>query len=60
MVATNIAILGKAAGKASGHTFAAIGIGCVMVGTVMFFGALIYQSVKNTESAQDYSKTVAK
>lgn len=58
-VANNIAILGKAAGKASGHIYAVIGIGTVMVGTLMFFGALIYQNVKNNNSADNLTKMAA-
>lgn len=60
MVANNIAVLGKAAGKASGHIYAVIGIGTVMVGTLMFFGALICQSVKNNSSDQNFAKQTAK
>lgn len=57
--ANNITLMGKAA-KATGHTYAVIGIGTLMVGTVMFLGALIYQGVKNNESAQDSAKIAAK
>lgn len=60
MVAFNLPVLGKALGKASGHTYAVVGVGTVIVGTLMFFGALIYQSVKNNESAQNFSKAAAK
>lgn len=49
VVANNLTVLGKGA-KAAGHPYAVIGIGTVMVGTLMFFGALIYQSVKNNNS----------
>lgn len=60
MVANNLALLGKAAAKASGHTYAVIGVGTVMVGTLMFFGALIYQSVKDNNSAENFTKVTAK
>jgi hypothetical protein len=61
MVAKNLAVLGGPAAKASGHTYAVIGIGGALAGTAMFFIALIYQAMKSNEvSAQDSFKSIAK
>lgn len=58
-VANNLLILGPGA-KATGHIYAAIGIGTLIVGTVMFLIGLIYQAVKNNEGVQDSYKAAAK
>jgi len=58
-VANNLTVVGKAA-KAGAHPIAVVGIGTLMVGTVAFFAALIFQNFKDTDSAQDYSKGIAK
>jgi hypothetical protein len=61
MVANNLSVLGGPAAKASGHTYAVIGIGGALAGTAMFFIALIYQAMKSNEvSAQDSFKSIAK
>lgn len=59
-VANNLPMLGKAAGKATGHTAAVIGVGFTIVGTLMFFAALIYQAMKNSEAAEASYKAAAK
>ncbi|AHF08697.1 hypothetical protein [Desulfitobacterium metallireducens] len=60
MVASNLGTLGGPAAKASGHIYAVIGVGTVVVGTAMFLVALIYQAMKNNEASEGSYKATAK
>lgn len=59
-VANNLPVVGKGLAKATGHTAAVIGVGFTIVGTLMFFAALIYQAMKNSEASEASYKATAK